>query len=55
MTRQFDQVAGDGRYLSPVADARITDLGPAVLRPARAPLTLPAPSAGGQVCRSGRG
>jgi len=39
MTRQFDQVAGDGRYLSPVADARITDLGPAVLRPARAPLT----------------
>jgi serine/threonine protein kinase len=38
MTRHFHQVVLDGRYLSPFADVRTADLGPAARQAARLPL-----------------
>ena len=38
MTRQFHQVALDGRYPSPCPDARTAGLGPAAREAARLPL-----------------
>ena len=40
MTRQFDQLALAGRYLSLFTDARIADLGPAAREAARLPLRV---------------